>query len=140
MILTFCITNATETDNHPGENFGYNYILQKLRNEENSRYYMNKQRYDQGEFDNEVNGIFRQKSYFRKKRSLLEKLALDESSQLLKKNLEHQGDKPKHFWTLIFVKDNNISAYNFVENASFLMKLGFDIRQGNFISFGKCYV
>ncbi|KAL0281482.1 UNVERIFIED_CONTAM: hypothetical protein PYX00_002458 [Menopon gallinae] len=140
MVLTFCISNETDTDNYTHGNLGYDYILQKLRNDDNSRYYKKRQRFGQGEFDDEVNALFARKNFLRKKRSLIEKLALDEDSNLLKKESKSEDNNSKHFWTVILVKDNNISAYNFVENASLLMKLGFDVRQGNFVSFGKCTV
>lgn len=45
-----------------------------------------------------------------------------------------------HVWTAVLVKHNDISALKFVEYAAVLMKHGYDVTQGELVSFGKCPV
>lgn len=61
------------------------------------------------------------------------------SYERMAKYLRQSSKEPKkHLWTVVLVKNNNVSALKYVENASLLMKYGFDIMEGQLISFGSC--
>lgn len=85
--------------------------------------------------DNEIDGARQDSSV----EETIDWKSLFESSRRRKRSLGHHLDSPEtHMWTAILVKHNNVSALKFVEYAAVLMKHGYDVTQGELVSFGKC--